>query len=223
MRLLPTKAPSLHRRYPASSVLRASPPPHTARPGSRELPVDPQLRITAGASRVASGPRFHACRRHYPGRIDATDSLVFSHQRRPSLDNRRVGSCISGFEPCSAFTSITACMIAKSPARPFTSKASAVSLPPLLLRLLPGGAIQFPGGIYTHCGPAPFTAHSYVRFADDPTGRFLEERSVSPQAGQLPLTLIWAPSESMNCASRPPKSCFCGGIGNCTPLLAISV
>jgi hypothetical protein len=35
------KAPSLHRHYPVSKVLRASPPPHTARPGSRELPVDP--------------------------------------------------------------------------------------------------------------------------------------------------------------------------------------
>src|ERR1035438_4734614 len=36
-----TEAPSLHRSYPASSVLRASPLPHTARPVSRELPVDP--------------------------------------------------------------------------------------------------------------------------------------------------------------------------------------
>ena len=36
-----TEAPSLRRSYPASSVLRASPPPHTAWPGSRELPVDP--------------------------------------------------------------------------------------------------------------------------------------------------------------------------------------
>ena len=49
-----TEAPSLHRSYPASSVLRASPPPHTARPVSHELPVDPTA-ITAGASRVASG------------------------------------------------------------------------------------------------------------------------------------------------------------------------
>jgi len=39
VRLL-TEAPSLHRHYPASSVLRTSPPPHTARPVSRELPVD---------------------------------------------------------------------------------------------------------------------------------------------------------------------------------------
>jgi hypothetical protein len=36
-----TEAPSLRRNYPASSVLRASPPSQTARPVSRELPVDP--------------------------------------------------------------------------------------------------------------------------------------------------------------------------------------
>jgi len=36
-----TEVPSLHRSYPVSSVLRASPSPQTARPVSRELPVDP--------------------------------------------------------------------------------------------------------------------------------------------------------------------------------------
>jgi len=55
-----------------------------------------------------------------------------------------VGSCINLFEACSAFTHITACMLAESPMRPSTPKASAASLPPLLLRLLPGGANQFP-------------------------------------------------------------------------------
>src|SRR5215831_11504970 len=40
----------------AQRTLRASPPPQTARPGSRELPVDRATAITAGASRVASGP-----------------------------------------------------------------------------------------------------------------------------------------------------------------------
>jgi hypothetical protein len=33
------------------------------------------------------------------------------------------------------------------------------SLPPPLLRLLPGGANQFPGGFNSRCGPSPFTAH----------------------------------------------------------------
>ena len=80
-----------------------------------------------------------------------TDSLVFSPQRRPSLVSRRVGSCVTRFGACAAFTHITACMLAKSPSRPSTSEASAASLLPPLLRLLPGGAIQFPGGTRTHC------------------------------------------------------------------------
>jgi hypothetical protein len=36
-----TGAPSLYRRYPVSSVLRAPPPSQSARPFSHELPVDP--------------------------------------------------------------------------------------------------------------------------------------------------------------------------------------
>src|SRR5919108_3470772 len=74
-------------------------------------------------------------------------SLVLSHRRRPSLDSRRVSSCITRFGACTAFTQVTAYKLAKSPKRPSTPEASAASLPPLLLRLLPGGANQFPGGI----------------------------------------------------------------------------
>ena len=50
-----TEAPFLRRSYPASLVVRTSPPPHTARPVSRELPVDPLLGSPPGVSRVASG------------------------------------------------------------------------------------------------------------------------------------------------------------------------
>ena len=35
------KVPSLLRSYPVSQVVRTSPPPHTARPISHQLPVDP--------------------------------------------------------------------------------------------------------------------------------------------------------------------------------------
>src|SRR5258708_39463003 len=54
-------------------------------------------------------------------------------------------------------------MLAESPMRPSTPKASAASLPPPLLRLLPGGANQFPGGFNSRCGPPPFTAHPVTR------------------------------------------------------------
>ena len=46
--------------------------------------------------------------------------------------------------------------------RPFPSKAPTALLPPLPLRLLPGGANQFPGGSCTRCSPAPFTAHCFA-------------------------------------------------------------
>src|SRR4029434_4118119 len=42
-------------------------------------------------------------------------SLVVSHLLRPAPDYRRVGSCISCFGACSAFTRLTACRLAKSP------------------------------------------------------------------------------------------------------------
>ena len=63
-----TEAPSLHRRYPASSVLRTSPPPHTARPVSRELPVDPYRDHCWGFPCCVWSP-MPTCHRHYPGRF----------------------------------------------------------------------------------------------------------------------------------------------------------
>src|ERR1035437_5959017 len=56
-----------------------------------------------------------ACRRHYPGRIDGTDSLMTLHRMRPSPDYSWVGSCIISFEACSAFTHVTTCRLTKSP------------------------------------------------------------------------------------------------------------
>jgi hypothetical protein len=116
-----TEAPFLHRSYPASSVLRASPPPHTARPVSHEVPVD-RTAITAGASRVASGLLcLHAVAITPAGWMELIRSYSF-HQRRPSPISRWVGSCINRFEACSAFTHVTACTLAESPSDPFNRK-----------------------------------------------------------------------------------------------------
>src|ERR1039457_4395750 len=52
--------------------------------------------------------------------------------------------------------------------RPSTPEAPAALLPPPPLRLLPGGAIQFPGGFISRCGPTPFTAHCYRLFTAVP-------------------------------------------------------
>jgi hypothetical protein len=89
--------------------------------------------ITAGTSRVAHGPLcLHAVATTPAGRMEFVRSLRF-HPLRPSLDSWRVGSCITVFGACSAFTSVTACTLARSPLRPSAPEASAVSLPPLLL------------------------------------------------------------------------------------------
>jgi len=157
-----TETPFLHRNYPASSVLRASPPSPSARPVSRELPVD-LYRDHRWDFPCCVWSTLPACRRQYPGRSDGTCSLVRFHSLRPSPKSGRVGSCVSLFEACSAFTHVTACMLTESPMRPSTPKASAASLPPPLLRLLPGGANQFPGGFTSRYGPPPFTAHPISR------------------------------------------------------------
>jgi hypothetical protein len=103
--------------------------------------------ITAGTSRVADGPLcLHAVANTPAGLMEfvrSYDSISFGLPTKPG----RVGSCIVGFEACSAFTHVTACMLTESPMRPSPPKASAASLPPLLLRLLPGGTNQLPGGL----------------------------------------------------------------------------
>jgi len=129
LRFLSTEAPSLHQSYPASSVLRA--PPHPKRPAvSRELPVDP-YRDHRGTSRCAWSLCLHAVA--IPGR---SDGFVRSYDSLASAFPRYrggFGSCVNGFEACSAFTHVTP---ARSPSRlcdPLPPEASAVSLPPLLL------------------------------------------------------------------------------------------
>src|SRR5271157_1610786 len=102
-------------------------------------------------------------------RQDRWDCSLISHRRRPSLDSRRVNSCIARFGACTAFTFVTAYKLAKSPKRPSTPEASAASLPPLLLRLLPGGANQFPGGILPAVDQRLFTAHAKVGLALPPS------------------------------------------------------
>src|ERR1039457_7010276 len=76
--------------------------------------------ITAGTSRVAHGPLcLHAVANTPAGRMDLFliffCSLVRFHSLRPSPKPGRVGSCITVFGACSAFTHVTACTLAKSP------------------------------------------------------------------------------------------------------------
>ena len=116
-----TEAPSLHRHYSASSVLRASPPPHTAWPVSHELPVDLHCDHRWGFPCCVWSP-MPTCRRPYPGRSDGARSLVPPHRQRPSLCNSQVGSCNYCFGACSAFLQVMACTLSESPGDPFHRK-----------------------------------------------------------------------------------------------------
>ena len=172
-----SQAPSLRRRYPASSVLRACPPPHPARTDPHGFPVDvspPRLglpaclrpqdrqvlrRISLYIHAVASTPAglldASACACPHADRRVA----VFFQRRRPSPAIRRVGSRVSFFEACSAFTARYGLHTRGVALRPFTTEASAISLPTSPLRLLPTEATLVGLGISPTEDPCLFTAH----------------------------------------------------------------
>ena len=140
MRCSRTKAPSLRRPYPASLVLRASPPPSPAQPDPRGLSVG-ACHATGRASRVASVPLFHACCRQYPGGNGRCSRRSLPDRWQPSPCGRRVGFRVTGFGACSAFTRVTARVVAEPPRRPLSSecfgRCRCLHRP---LRLLPAGA-----------------------------------------------------------------------------------
>ena len=109
-----TKAPSLHRHYAVSRVLRASPSPQTVQPASHEVPVDPYRDLRGGFPCCDRSPC--AC---MPSPLPRQEVKgIFARlppPRRPSLLCSYVGSCITVFEACSAFTHVTACLLAGSP------------------------------------------------------------------------------------------------------------
>jgi len=215
-RFLPTEAPSLHRHYPLSAVLWTSPRPHTARPGSPEVPIDPLQAITAGASRVASDlPCLHAVAitRAGPGELVRSYCPPNFDLPRPEGESAPALNC---FEACSAFTHVTACRLAESPMRPFPSEASAASLPPAPPRLLPGGTNQFPGGIFTRLRPAPSTAHNELPFIPvltetphppEGSGRPLPSERLRIRAGERAAKPGVVPTANSGCHFPAPSPC----------------
>jgi len=79
-----------------------------------------------------------------------------AQEQRPSPKFRRVGSHITLFEACSAFTHVPACMLAKPPkvalyTEGFDSFVTSTAAP-----IATGWSDQLPGGNLTHWGSPPF-------------------------------------------------------------------
>ena len=141
MRCSRTEAPSLHRRYPASPVLRASPPPCSARPDPRGLSVG-ACHATGRASRVASIPLFHACRRHYPGGTGRCSRRSLPDRWQPSPYFGRVGFRIASFRGLlGVLLALQPAWSLNRPRRPLSSECfSRCRCLHRPLRLLPAGA-----------------------------------------------------------------------------------
>jgi hypothetical protein len=140
-----TEVPSLCRSYPASSVLRTSPPPHTARPDSRELPVDPYLRSPLGLPVLRLIP--YVCMPSPLPRQDRWNGFAHYCSIDFGLPHITVGSAPASqvSRPAQRSLGLQPADLPSRLMRPSTPKAPAALLPPPPLRLLPGGAIQFPG------------------------------------------------------------------------------
>ena len=129
------EAPSLRRRYPASLVLRASPSP--CRPnltltGCRLARATPPSR--ASRPEFIEGcvhSLFHACCRQYPGGTCRCSCRSLPDRWQPSPLSGRVGFRIMAFEACTAFTYVTARMVAKPPlAARYVRVLQTMALPP---------------------------------------------------------------------------------------------
>ena len=109
-RLVQVRAPSLHRRYPASAVLRTHPPSAVAGADPRGLAVEMKmpLHLTSADFPCCALLMSRACCHHYPGGIVGCVSRSLRRRRRPSPLLWRVGSHINCFEACSVFTRVAA-------------------------------------------------------------------------------------------------------------------
>ena len=152
-----TEAPSLDRSYPASLVLRASPSPQTAQPDSHELPVDRDLRSPLGFPVLQLVPFFACMPSPLPRQVRW---ILFARtvSINVGLPQLHGGSApaLHVSRPAQRSLTLRPTCLPSRPKRPSTPEAPTASFPPPPLRLLPGGANQFPGGTLARSGPVPF-------------------------------------------------------------------
>ena len=146
---LPPEAPSLGRHCPASTVVRASPPPWPARPCPHGSSVG-ACHAAGRASRVASIPLFHACCRHYPGGTGRCSRRSLPDRWQPSPLFGRVGFRVTRFEACSAFTRVVARVVAEPPRAALCRRSASADVVTSIVRSdCYRLERQLPGGIRT--------------------------------------------------------------------------
>ena len=146
---LPPEAPSLGRHCPASTVVRASPPPWPARPCPHGSSVG-ACHATGRASRVASIPLFHTCRRHYPGGTGRCSRRSLPDRWQPSPIFRRVGFRVTRFEACAAFNVVAARVVAEPPKAALCRRSASADVVTSIVRSdCYRLERQLPGGIRT--------------------------------------------------------------------------
>jgi hypothetical protein len=114
-----SQAPFLHRHYPASTVIRACPPPHTAEPAPHGVLVESHDLSPLGLPvfRSISSSR-HADATTPAEPLGAVAFLSNGHGL--PLNPGGSASATSLFGACSAFTRVSACLVARSPKVTFT-------------------------------------------------------------------------------------------------------
>lgn len=156
------------------------------------------MAITVGASRVAAGS---LCL-HAPGRpMGKVRSCSPIDVGLPSILGG-VGFCVTPFGPAQRSLSLRPASLPSRQKRPSTSEASAPSLPRPPLRLLRGGANQFPGGPLTHCEPAPFHGAREIRARVDQGDGFRSRPE--PRSGAVPFHRSPNPHRAARAHPIPP-------------------
>ena len=139
----------------AQRTLWARPTPIPARPVPRGRPVGGHAPPPLRAARVASCLLLQTCRRHYPGGIAGGFIALRPVLARAGLLPSDVGlprnsggsaSALPFSRPAQRSLTLRPACSPSRPRRPSTPKASAASLPPRLLRLLPAGATSYRAG-----------------------------------------------------------------------------
>ena len=152
-----SQAPFLHRHYPASTVVRACPPPHTAEPAPHGVLVESHDLSPLGLPvfrSISSSRHADAITPTEPWNAVA----VSSNGHGLPLNSAGSASATCLFEACSAFTHVSACLFARSPKVTFHRVLQRTSLPPCAALIASGRATDWPGGIRTLWRSPTFTA-----------------------------------------------------------------